>query len=260
MEDIDRPREVPGSADAIVHALGRLGFEWNESIVRQSARTVLYEAALEQLLAQGMAYPCSCSRSEILAAVVDSATGDDLRYPGWCRDGVRAPERQLAYRFRAPPGPVAFDDGIQGLISVDVSAEIGDFVIRRRDELFAYQLAVVVDDADQGITHVVRGADLLDSTPRQILLQRCLALPTPTYAHLPVATDSHGVKLSKSAGAAAVDLDHPGRELWRALQFLRQGPPAELREADPATLWNWAMGQWRLEPLRRIRSAEAPVG
>ncbi len=260
MEDIDRPREVPGSTDAIVHALERLGFEWNESIVRQSARTALYEAALEQLLARGMAYPCSCSRSEILAAVADSSTGDDLRYPGWCRDSVRAPERRLAYRFRTPPGLVAFDDRIQGLMSVDVSAEIGDFVIRRRDDLFAYQLAVVVDDADQGITHVVRGADLLDSTPRQILLQRCLALPTPTYAHLPVATDSHGVKLSKSAGAAAVDLDHPGRELWRALQFLRQGPPAELREADPATLWNWAMGQWRLEPLRRIPSAEAPVG
>jgi glutamyl-Q tRNA(Asp) synthetase len=259
MEDIDRPREVAGSADAIVRALERLGFEWNESIVRQSARTALYETALEHLLARGMAYPCSCSRSEILAAV-DSATGDELRYPGWCRDGVRAPERRVAYRFRTPAGLLSFDDRIQGPIAVDVSAEIGDFVVRRRDELFAYQLAVVVDDAAQGITHVVRGADLLESTPRQILLQRSLALPTPTYAHLPVATDSHGVKLSKSAGAAAVDLDHPGRELWRALQFLRQGPPAELREADPATLWNWAMGQWRLEPLRRIPSAEAPVG
>ncbi len=250
MEDIDRPREVPGSADAIIAALDTLGFEWNESIVRQSERTDLYQEALDRLLQDGAAYPCSCSRSEILAATGPAAPGDELRYPGWCRNDVRGPNRQLAYRLRVPDGLLSFDDRIQGHVSIDVSAQVGDFVVRRRDGLFAYQLAVVVDDAGQGITHVVRGADLLHSAPRQMILQRRLALPTPTYAHLPVATDASGVKLSKSAGAAAIDLSQPSQELWRALRFLRQQPPVDLREADTATLWEWAKEHWRLAPLQ----------
>jgi glutamyl-Q tRNA(Asp) synthetase len=152
---------------------------------------------------------------------------------------------------------ITFNDRIQGRITINVSAEVGDFVIRRRDGLFAYQLAVVVDDAAQGITHVVRGADLLHSTPRQILLQQFLGLPTPVYAHVPVATDSKGVKLSKSAGAAAVDLTQPGQEIWRALQFLGQSPPQGLRKAGPETLWSWAVENWQLEALRFGLSAVA---
>ena len=249
MEDLDRPREVPGSAESIIGALQTLGFEWNESIVRQSARSAAYEAALEQLRAAGLAYDCSCSRAEIEQAGARSGDGDELRYPGWCRSGARVPDRPLAVRLKVPSRVIRFDDRIQGPMAVDVSTEVGDFVIRRRDRLFAYQLAVVVDDAAQGITHVVRGADLLHSTPRQLLLQECLGLPAPMYAHVPVATDQNGIKLSKSAGAAAVDLTRPGQELWRALRFLRQEPPESLLTAKPATLWKWAIEHWRLAAL-----------
>lgn len=256
MEDLDRPREVPGSADAIVQALDTLGFDWTGSIVHQSERSDLYQAALDRLLSRDLAYPCSCSRTEIQQAVAAShPDGDELRYPGWCRKQPRHPDRPCAVRLRVPDRQIAFDDHIQGRIAVDVAAEVGDFVIRRRDGLFAYQLAVVVDDAAQGITHVVRGADLLHSTPRQILLQQCLGLPTPEYAHVPVATDSNGVKLSKSAGAAVIDLSRAGEELWRALQFLRQRPPQELRAAAPATLWDWATEHWQLAALAVGRPA-----
>jgi len=255
IEDLDPPREVPGSQDQILAALECLGFEWNESIVRQSERAELYEAALQRLLAAGDAFPCSCSRTEIAAAGSDRGDADELRYPGWCRNGIRAPGRPLAVRFRAPAGLVSFADELQGPVSYDVATQIGDFVIRRRDGWFAYQLAVVVDDAAQGITSVVRGCDLLNSTPRQLLLQRALGLPTPAYAHMPVATDRNGVKLSKSAGAATLDLAHPGDELWRALWFLRQSPPPELRHANPADLWSWAIVHWTPAPLRGLSMA-----
>lgn len=255
IEDLDPPREVPGSTDQIIAALAILGFEWNESIVRQSSRGPLYEASICRLFASGDAFACSCSRAEIETAAGDAAGGDELRYPGWCRAGVRAPERALAVRFRTAAGSVSFTDDIQGVTVVDVAAEVGDFVIRRRDGLYAYQLAVVVDDAAQGITHVVRGADLLRSTPRQLLLQQALGLPSPAYAHVPVATDRNGVKLSKSGGAAAIDLEHPTGELWRALRFLRQDPPNELLRADLAELWRWAIVHWTPVPLRNVASA-----
>ncbi len=260
MEDLDRPREVPGSADAIVRALEILGFDWTESIIRQSDRSDLHQTALDHLRSNQLAYACSCSRTEIQhAAPAGQPEGDELRYPGWCRAQPRHPERPCAIRLRVPDAEIAFEDRVQGRVAVDIAAEIGDFVIRRRDGLFAYQLAVVVDDAAQGITHVVRGADLLRSTPRQILLQHCLGLPTPEYAHVPVATDSSGIKLSKSAGAAAVELSRPGQELWRALQFLRQAPPRELYGADPAVLWTWATEHWRLQALRFGHAAVIPA-
>lgn len=256
IEDLDPPREAPGSADQIVAALATLGFEWNESIVRQSTRQPLYEDALQRLLAAGDAFRCSCSRAEIEAALTSTTTpGEELRYPGWCRDGVRMPERVTAVRFRTPPGEIVFRDAIQGTICVDVAAEVGDFVIRRRDGWFAYQLAVVVDDAAQGITHVVRGADLLRNTPRQLLLQRALGLSSPAYAHVPVATDRNGVKLSKSGGAAAIDLARPNRELWRTLRFLQQDPPRELLEGSLAELWSWAIAHWRSASVRSLYSA-----
>lgn len=254
IEDLDPPREIAGSADQIIATLATFGFEWNESIVRQSTRTSLYEAAVGKLLVGGDAFYCSCSRAEIEAASATALDGDELRYPGWCRSGVRMPQRKLAVRFRVASGPVVFSDCVQGLTPVDVAGESGDFVIRRRDGLFAYQLAVVVDDAAQGITHVVRGADLLRSTPRQILLQRALRLPTPTYAHMPVAIDHNGIKLSKSAGAASLDLQRPGEELWRALRFLRQAPPCELRGSGLSTLWSWAIAHWTPAPLNGVTS------
>lgn len=253
IEDVDRTRELPGSADTIVRTLAAFGFQWTGSIVRQSDRTDIYEAALARLTRSGLAYPCSCSRKDIALAAGLADGSDEPCYPGWCRSGPRDPNPPHAIRFRATPGEVSFDDEIQGTLRVDVSAECGDFVIKRRDGLFAYQLAVVADDADQGITHVVRGADLLASTPRQILLQRALGVASPAYAHVPLATDDLGVKLSKSAGAGAVDVTKPAEELWRALSFLRQSPPAQLRFAELDTLWSWAVEHWTTAPLKGQR-------
>lgn len=242
IEDLDPPREVAGSAEQIVATLAAFGFEWSGPISKQSERHAAYQAALDQLLAAGRAFPCSCSRAELQAAQPPADDlSDELYYPGWCRNGVRAPDRPLAIRFRVAPGTIAFADQLQGLQTSDLARDTGDFVIRRRDSLFAYQLAVVVDDAAQNVTHVVRGADLLGSTARQIALQAALGLTTPVYAHLPLAIDANGIKLSKSTGAAAVDARQPAHELWRTLQFLKQGPPPDLRRASVAALWEWAI-------------------
>jgi glutamyl-Q tRNA(Asp) synthetase len=224
--------------------------------LRQSTRTEAYEAALQRLVAVGQAYSCSCSRSELQAAQpVARADDDELFYPGWCRNGVRAPDRPTAVRFRVPTGAIGFSDLIRGAVAVDVSKVTGDFVIRRRDGLYAYQLAVVVDDAAQSITHVVRGGDLLGSTPRQIGLQMALGLPTPMYAHLPVVTDGNGIKLSKSTGAAAIDTARPSLELWRALRFLRQAPPPELSRGSVQNVWEWAIEHWHVQSLHGMRQA-----
>jgi glutamyl-Q tRNA(Asp) synthetase len=208
------------------------------------------------LLSSGLAYPCSCSRSELQAAQPPGrAEDDELYYPGWCRNGVRAPERGTALRFKVPDRQIHCIDGLQGARCIDLSKATGDFVIRRRDGLHAYQLAVVVDDAAQSITHVVRGADLLTSTPRQIALQAALGLPTPMYAHLPLVTDGNGLKLSKSTGASAIDTARPSRELWRALTFLRQAPPPELSRGNVQDLWEWAIEHWHVQPLHGMRQA-----
>jgi glutamyl-Q tRNA(Asp) synthetase len=232
---------VAGSAEQIVATLAALGFQWTGPVVRQSERHAAYQAALDQLLAADLAFPCSCSRSELQAAQpAGRDQTDELYYPGWCRNGVRAPDRPTAIRLRVAPGTIAFEDRLQGRQASQLALDTGDFVIRRRDSLFAYQLAVVVDDAAQNVTHVVRGADLLGSTARQIALQAALGLTTPEYAHLPLAIDANGIKLSKSTGAAAVDARRPAHELWRALQFLKQGPPPDLRRAPVDALWEWA--------------------
>jgi glutamyl-Q tRNA(Asp) synthetase len=257
IEDVDEQREVPGSAELIVATLQTFGFEWNESIVRQSERTGLYTAALDRLLSSQAVYACSCSRAKIAGAVGTAAIdGDELRYPGWCRDGVREPSRAQAMRFRTPSGLLTFTDDIQGSMQLNVESQVGDFVVRRRDGFFAYQLAVVVDDAAQNITHVVRGADLLSSTPRQILLQQALGLPILRYAHVPLATDANGVKLSKSAGAAAIDLERPGAQLWRVLEFLRLDPPPELRGSQVPAIWRWAFEHWNPALLAGLHTKE----
>ena len=257
IEDLDPPREVPGSTDEIVATLAALGFEWTGSIVKQSERHALYQTALDRLLAAGRAFPCTCSRTELQAAQPPGRDpSDELFYFGWCRNGVRAPERPSAIRFLVAPGAISFADRLQGLQTTDLALDTGDFVIRRRDSLFAYQLAVVVDDAAQNVTHVVRGADLLSSTARQIALQAALGLTTPVYAHLPLAIDANGIKLSKSTGAAAVDARQPARELWRTLQFLKQGPPPDLRRGPVAPLWMWAIEHWQAQPLAGLRQME----
>lgn len=231
IEDVDTPRTVPGAADEILRTLEAFGLAWDGEVVCQSRRTARYEAALERLRAAGHIYGCRCSRREIADSGLPGLEG--AIYPGTCRTlGLRAAPG-IALRMIAPVEPVTFLDRAMGTISQDVSRDIGDFVVRRRDGLFAYQLAVVVDDADQGITDVVRGADLLWSTPRQILLQRALGYPTPRYLHFPVVTNASGEKLSKQTGAEAIDVSQAPALLRAALDFA--GVQA-VEPGDPAAM------------------------
>lgn len=230
IEDLDPSREVPGAAEAIVRTLARFGLESDEPIVLQSRRGALYEAAFARLRAAGLAYPCTCSRKDI----EDAARAAGLKtgvYPGTCRERPSAAHRRAAWRVRVPDVAVAFADRACGRYAHDLAREVGDFVVRRADGPWAYQLAVVVDDAQQRITDVVRGADLLDNTPRQIFLQRALGFATPRYLHVPVVTNERGQKLSKQTGARALADDVRG-ELQRAGRHL--GLPhigADTREA-----------------------------
>lgn len=238
IEDIDGPRTVPGAADAILATLARFGLVADEPVVRQSTRGAAYTAALERLLAAGRAYPCGCTRKEIADSLRNAhARHTTLAYPGTCRDGLHGrPAR--AWRLRVPDGAAArvgYDDRWQGPQSQDLATEVGDFVLKRADGLWAYQLAVVVDDGDARITHVVRGADLLDSTPRQIYLQQCLDLPVPAYLHVPVVVDAHGDKLSKQTGAAALDDGPPLPALAAAAAHLGLAPSV----APDAALDSW---------------------
>ena len=203
MEDIDTPRVVPGSAGEILDALRRYGLEWDGEVVWQSRRTELYEDALYRLRQQGLVYDCACSRADLQRAA-SAPVGSEPVYPGTCREGLPPGKTARAVRFRAPDAVIAFDDAVRGRIQENVARDTGDFVVRRADGLFAYQLAVVVDDAEQGVTQVVRGEDLLASTPRQIALQRALGYPTPGYAHVPLVTNPDGSKLGKRDGALSL--------------------------------------------------------
>lgn len=245
IEDIDPPREQAGASDAILQALRHYGFEWHSDTIFQSESQTAHEDALQSLLNRNLAYPCGCSRRD-LADVPRGPLG--IIYPGTCRDGCDAPE--TAIRIGTTDAPVSFVDGIQGLQSQKLESESGDFVIRRRDGLIAYHLAVVVNDALEGITEIVRGIDLMDSTPRQIWLQQLLDYPTPDYLHIPVVTHPNGDKLSKLTGARAIPIDEALRALYGALVALQQEPPASLRHGELADLWQWAIENWRIHALR----------
>jgi glutamyl-Q tRNA(Asp) synthetase len=251
IEDLDPPRTVPGAADAIQRDLERLGFEWDGPIVRQSAREQHYREALSVLTAKAMTYECCCSRKDTLAAAGEVTS----RYPGTCRTGLRVADVPTALRVRTTPDVIEIADRLQGRFAQRLENDAGDFVVRRRDGLHAYQLAVVVDDHLQGVTEVVRGSDLLDSTPRQWYLQDLLAIPHPNYVHLPVALGTDGRKLSKQKGAPDIAREAPSRALCAALEFLQQGPPAQLR-VEPTTepIWAWAVKNWRLEALQGVRA------
>jgi glutamyl-Q tRNA(Asp) synthetase len=255
MEDLDTPRVAPGAADEILRALEACGLQWDGPVVYQSARTDAYHAELHRLRARGIVYPCACTRREIADSALDGIEGPV--YPGTCRNGLAPAKAMRAWRIDTRGAVIDFEDAIQGALRQDLAADIGDFVLLRADHVYAYQLAVVVDDAEQGITDVVRGADLLDSTPRQIFLQRLLALPTPRYSHLPVATNSAGEKLSKQTRAAAVDTARPAAALLPALRFLGQQPPDALNAASLADVWQWAIANWRIERVPRVRSSLA---
>ena len=250
IEDLDPPREMPGAADTILRTLERYGFEWDGPVIYQSQRHEAYLDALSQLHSDGRSYHCSCSRKQIAAETQRQGLPAGV-YPGSCRNAVIKAGQRHATRLHLTEDEMGFTDPVQGHFSQQLEREVGDFVLRRADGLFAYQLAVVVDDAEQGITEVVRGSDLLDNTPRQIALQQALGLTSPRYLHLPVVLNAQGQKLSKQNLAPALDDDSPLPALWQALAFLGQQPMNELLDGDLDSLWHWALVNWRSESVPR---------
>jgi len=246
IEDIDPPREVAGSAERIIDDLNSLGLVPDGPVLYQSGRLAAYQDAIDRLLSRDMAFPCACSRKDL------SESG---RYTGTCRNGIANGKIPRSIRFRVNTGDCVFRDKLQGLVSDSLADTSGDFIIKRADGLFAYQLAVVVDDEYQGVTQVVRGADLLNSTSRQIWLQKALGINTPDYMHLPVVISDDGKKLSKRFGTDPVKNQNPAIAITRALQFLGQHPPAGLPMSD---LWQWALEHWNSGLIPHVR--ETPIG
>lgn len=253
IEDIDPPREIKGSQAAILKALDIYGLHSDQEIIFQSQRNSLYQQVLEQLIQQKYVFPCTCSRKQL-------ADRQGVHF-GHCPRELDAP---FAWRFDSQLAiltntqqQAAFYDQLQGLFSQSVTETIGDFVVKRKDQLWAYQLAMVVDDYQQGVTHVVRGIDLIDSTLRQNMLQRALNYPIPVYAHIPVACSHNGQKLSKQNLAPPLDLDKPQETLWRALSWLRQEPPENLRHASVKEMLQWGVTHWQPLKLQGIENQPA---
>lgn len=237
MEDVDTTRTVRGSDSEILNTLEAFGFEWNGEILYQSKQTEHYEYALEQLKSLSLVFPCLCSRKQL-------ANSNSQIYPGTCRSRQLPETGEHALRILAQDITIEFNDIVMGKQSQNIARQCGDFVIKRRDGLFAYQLAVVVDDALQNITEIVRGSDLLDSTPRQIYIQQLLGCPTPAYCHLPLAVDAGGNKISKSEGATKVDIKNREKLMCDVLDFLGQNPPADLSHSNMNDIWSWAEEHW----------------
>ncbi len=252
VEDIDPPRQQDGAIEEILTALERYGFEWDGPVIYQSESVERHLQVVSGLRAAGLAYPCSCSRQD-LATATQGPLG--AVYPGTCRNGCEGAE--FAVRVRTDDAPVQFVDVLQGTHRQRLESESGDFVILRRDGLIAYHLAVIVDDFDQGITEVVRGIDLLDSTPRQIHLQHLLDYRTPAYLHIPVAENDQGQKLSKLTGAPAIPLDNVSQVLIGALDALGQHPPRELAESPLDDIWSWSIKHW--QPTVMVRQTTIPA-
>ena len=252
IEDVDPPRVLAGAADDILRTLEAFGFEWDGPVMYQSRRDPAYRERLDQLLRQDLVYPCTCSRKQLAGHARRGVDGPI--YPGTCR-GRRSGPVPAALRLRVPQGRIVFEDGLQGRIACAVAEECGDFVLRRADGVWSYQLAVVADDAEQGISHVVRGADLLASTPRQIVLQRLLDLPTPAYLHLPVVLDPRGDKLSKQTLAERVDARAPLPALLAAWRFLGQTAPGRVERVPE--FWAMARSLWSAARLPRLRGMRA---
>ena len=235
IEDLDPPREVPGAADEILRCLDAFGFAWHGEVTYQSQRHAAYRAALEQLQKEHLTFPCTCTRKILSASPL---------YPGNCRHRQGRLEQPHTIRLRVADKSIQFNDHLQGPQQQHIAKEVGDFVIQRADGLFAYQLAVVVDDAEQGITEVIRGSDLLTVTGRQIYLQQQLQLSTPDYGHLPIVVNQAGDKLSKQTFAQPLNIDSPSPQLWNALHFLGQAPPVALKDDSLSEIWLWAKTNW----------------
>jgi glutamyl-Q tRNA(Asp) synthetase len=237
IEDLDRQREQAGAAQGILRTLEGFGFEWDGEIVHQHERVAHYAAALASLHARHLTFECSCSRLQL---------EDASRYPGTCRTGPRIAGAPTATRLRIEPGSIQFRDRIQGVFRQDVAAAAGDIILKRRDGVIAYVLAVVIDDAAQGVTHIVRGADLLDNTPRQNYLQQLLGLPVPHYAHVPVLSEADGGKLAKSRRSLRVNADSALPQILSLFCKLGLHPPESLASATLAEAWQWAIGEWHV--------------
>ena len=256
MEDLDKPREMTGAANHILRTLELFGFEWDGEVIYQSQRSSLYQEALYQLQTKLLVYNCDCSRKEIADSYHQKPAQfgiDGLIYPGTCRHKI-AVKTHYASRVIVNGHIIAFNDAIQGSIQQNLVQDVGDFVLKRADGLYAYQLAVVVDDLEQGITHILRGADLLDSTPRQIYLQQLLGYPTPQYAHIPVASNTAHEKLSKQTLAPAIDSAQASTLLTQALNFLGQQAPKDLSNHSANDILRWAKQHWDITKVAQQRS------
>jgi glutamyl-Q tRNA(Asp) synthetase len=259
IEDVDRNRSMPGADADILAALEAFGMWWDGPVLYQSQRGAVYEAVLERLRTAGRCYPCACTRREIIAEGSPGAEGPV--YAGTCRDGLRPGRPPRSERVRVDCEEIAVDDRIQGRITQQLANEVGDFLLRRADGFYAYQLAVVIDDAAQQIDQIVRGADLFGSTPRQIYLQQLLGFPQPQYAHLPVVLDDAGQKLSKSTAALPVDSADPVPTLLRAWRFLGQEPLTETC-SNVDDFWQQAIPRWKVErvPRQHGLNTRSPLG
>lgn len=242
IEDVDRVRCNADAAQRILRDLTLLGMHWDGEIRYQTQCDAAYQQALDTLLQHQHAFPCACTRSRL----------NGRPYDGHCRQGLAAGETARAFRVKVPNQNLCFNDQLQGIVCQNLSHSVGDFVIRRADGLFAYQLAVVVDDAAQGITDIVRGSDLLDNTPRQLHLQRLLQYPEPRYLHLPILVNTDGRKLSKQHHSPAIDTRQPVALLWQTLHLLGQAPPAELQHVSLTRFWEWAISHWQVQRIPAV--------
>lgn len=251
IEDIDKPREQPGASDNIIQTLSAFGFVWDGDILYQSRRADIYREALDSL--REYVYPCTCARKFLKK---QASMGDyGIIYPGTCRGQSSVePEQRHAIRVRTHDNPICFHDRIRGEYCQRLESELGDFIILRSDGLFAYQLAVVVDDAIQNVNQVVRGADLLDNTPRQLWLQQLLGYPPPDYAHVPLATNELGQKLSKQTHAPAITPQDRLRKLRACLRFLGQTCPDNAEFATLTEFWDWAIRHWDINKVPQVHS------
>jgi glutamyl-Q tRNA(Asp) synthetase len=242
IDDLDPPREMAGAASDILRTLENFGLHWDRDIVYQSRRLRAYDEALTKLQKKELIYPCSCSRKDIVKR------GESV-YAGHCRNGHNKTQKRNSIRIKVPQQTISWFDMIQGPQSASLFQDYGDFIVRRADGLHAYHLAVVMDDAYQGITESIRGADLLPSTSAQMYLQQVLDIKPPQYAHIPVAVNSSGEKLSKQSGAAPVSMRDPARTLFKALQDLGQSPPQDLEESSVGDILHWGEKNWDLQKI-----------
>jgi glutamyl-Q tRNA(Asp) synthetase len=241
IDDLDTPRNIKGAADNILTTLETLGLHWDNHVAYQSQAVDIYHQVLDNLLKEQLIYPCTCSRKTLTTV-----------YSGTCRNKQTLPQSPYSYRLKTDNRVISFNDGLQGLTARNL-AEQGDFILKRKDQFIAYQFAVVIDDNRQHINHVVRGSDLLDSTPRQIYLQQVLGFDSPDYMHVPVIIDEQGYKLSKQTLAKAVDITHPNAVIFELLTLLKQNPPKALKRASISEMLNWGIAHWDPTPLKNCR-------